>query len=53
MKKQIDVWEGEVNYSYGFNGEGWCVGDDKIDEIVSHIESIDGKKVRVTIEVIE
>jgi hypothetical protein len=50
MKKQIDVWEGKIKGSPG----DFYIGEDEIESIVDFINNnLEGKKVRVTIEVIE
>lgn len=49
MKKNIEVYEGKVL-------DGFCgkyIDDDELDTIVSHIESLTGKRVRITIEELE
>jgi hypothetical protein len=54
MKKQIDVWEGVVAYiDTGLGYSVWCIDGEEFEYVESHIEALEGKKVRVTIEVIE
>ena len=52
MKKQIDVWEGVV-YHIDDVEPHWEIGVDDIEDIDVAISKLRGKKVRVTIEVIE
>ena len=53
MKKQIDVWEGAVKSINSLYYDGFCIDDDRLPDIMDYITYLEGKKVRVTIEVIE
>jgi len=53
MKKQIDIWEGEVRDGSSFIYSGMAVGEDTIDEIMDSIVALEGHRVKITVEVIE
>lgn len=53
MRKQIEVWEGEVRDGSSFIYGGMAVGEDTIDDIMDSIIALEGKKIRITVEVIE